>query len=293
MFCSLLGKIGRELGFILAAFLIATAGYGAWFITRAQPEPISLPLFEGIRYVRAVEQAPRPIISHIVRIALDTPGLSFLVTPVDKTSSRQLSAQTTSEFLRRHRLQLAINGDFFYPQHSHGPWDYYPHVGDPVDVRGYAVAQGRRYGATRVGRLVLSVTCAGQVTFGPPSSRVCEAISGSAIVRHGRSLAREKSTETHPRSAIALDRAGRTLLLIAIDGRQPFYSEGVTMSELARFILTSGGHDAINLDGGGSTALILGDQQGKVYLLNSPIHARTPGWERPVANHFGLRVAPR
>jgi len=90
---------------------------------------------------------------------------------------------------------------------------------------------------------------------------------------------------------LALDRGNKTLLLVAVDGRQPGYSQGVTPRELAALVLRAGGYDATNLDGGGSTALVV-DNNGQPLQLNAPIHTRLVGRERPVANHLGVWAPP-
>ncbi|MCS7018970.1 MAG: phosphodiester glycosidase family protein [Cytophagales bacterium] len=69
---------------------------------------------------------------------------------------------------------------------------------------------------------------------------------------------------THPRTAVGLDRKGRLLLLV-VDGRQSGYSEGVTFSELAAIFLGLKANYAINLDGGGSSTMVV---KGKV--INRP-----------------------
>jgi hypothetical protein len=76
------------------------------------------------------------------------------------------------------------------------------------------------------------------------------------------------------------------------DGRQPNYSEGVNLPELAQIILDAGGFNALNLDGGGSTALVMQGQDGQPLQLGSAIHTRIPGRERPVANHLGIFAQP-
>ncbi len=92
-----------------------------------------------------------------------------------------------------------------------------------------------------------------------------------------------------PRTAVAIDREGRTLFLVIVDGRQPNYSEGLNFPELARFLKGLGAHDAINLDGGGSSTLAIEGPDGMARVLNSPIHGRVPpGRERPVATHLGI-----
>ena len=39
--------------------------------------------------------------------------------------------------------------------------------------------------------------------------------------------------DLHPRSAVGFSRNGRYLYLVVVDGRQPLYSEGMTLAELA------------------------------------------------------------
>ena len=74
-----------------------------------------------------------------------------------------------------------------------------------------------------------------------------------------------------------------------IDGRQPNFSEGVTLEELAAIIRAHGGWTALHLDGGGSSTLAREDADGRPSVVNAPIHGRhPPGRERPVANHLGV-----
>ena len=94
--------------------------------------------------------------------------------------------------------------------------------------------------------------------------------------------------DIHPRTAIGYSRNGKFLYIVVVDGRQPFYSEGVTLAELAQLMLNLGAHDAMNLDGGGSSALVVRGADGSPRVLNSPIDLYIPGRERPVANHLGI-----
>ncbi|MBI0297730.1 phosphodiester glycosidase family protein [Streptomyces sp. PRKS01-29] len=62
------------------------------------------------------------------------------------------------------------------------------------------------------------------------------------------------SNVRQPRTMAGLDRRGR-LVLATVDGRQPGVSEGFTLEEAARFMRSLGAVQALNLDGGGSTAM--------------------------------------
>ena len=94
----------------------------------------------------------------------------------------------------------------------------------------------------------------------------------------------------HPRTAIGIDKHGKQLIILVVDGRQPGYSEGVTIAELTHIMIEYGAYFAMNLDGGGSTTLVMEDRSGKPRILNSPIDNQIPGRERPIANHLGIFV---
>ena len=68
----------------------------------------------------------------------------------------------------------------------------------------------------------------------------------------------------HPRTAVAKMKDGK-FLMITVDGRQPGVSVGMSLYELADYLLSIGAVDAMNLDGGGSTTMFL---DGKV--VNTP-----------------------
>lgn len=87
----------------------------------------------------------------------------------------------------------------------------------------------------------------------------------------------------HPRAAVAL-RPDGTVLLLAVDGRQPAYSAGMTLSELRDLLRELGAIDALNLDGGGSTTLVL-----RGVVVNRPSDQTG---ERPVANALLVLGSP-
>jgi hypothetical protein len=291
-------RLRRVLVVVLASAILLASGAGLgvaayllWFnLLRGQPEPLRRPLFQGVTYERRVNGSPRPVVLHLVRIRIDAPGVRFLVTPSRPRGGRRLQAQTVSGFLARNRLQLAINGDFFRPFRSDGLWDYYPKVGDPVDVFGLACSGRRCFGRTSAGRPTIYFSCSGGASFRRPED-TCHAISGISLLRDGRVRLGPIPAERHPRTAVALDRRERRLLLLVVDGRQPGYSVGATPRELALLAREAGGHNAINLDGGGSSALVM-ERDGRPHQLNAPIHTRLVGRERPVANHLGVAARP-
>lgn len=99
-----------------------------------------------------------------------------------------------------------------------------------------------------------------------------DAVSGGpAIVRDGRidiTVDEEVFFNTtipqiHPRTAAGVTATGE-LIMMVVDGRQGT-SRGVDLENLARLMIQAGAVQAINLDGGGSSALVLDGQ-----LVNTP-----------------------
>ena len=86
----------------------------------------------------------------------------------------------------------------------------------------------------------------------------------------------------HPRTAVAKMTDGK-FLMVTVDGRQLGISVGMTLPELAEYLLALGAIDAMNLDGGGSTTMVL---DGKV--VNKP---SDPNGERKIGD--AILVTPR
>ncbi|MEV7617952.1 phosphodiester glycosidase family protein [Streptomyces sp. NPDC089799] len=73
-----------------------------------------------------------------------------------------------------------------------------------------------------------------------------------------------------PRTAVGFSRDGRQVRIITVDGRQRD-SAGITLTALGRLLREHGAHNALNLDGGGSSTLLAGHPGGAdLTVENSP-----------------------
>ncbi|MGE7774466.1 phosphodiester glycosidase family protein [Chitinophaga sp. NPDC101104] len=77
----------------------------------------------------------------------------------------------------------------------------------------------------------------------------------------------------HPRSAVGY-RADGTILLMVIEGRNKGVAEGANFEEMAKIFTDLGCVEALNLDGGGSSALYVNDE--------NTIKPSDPAGQRPV-----------
>ena len=116
-------------------------------------------------------------------------------------------------------------------------------------------------------------------------------ISGAGLLlRNGRAPGNWQSTERlksetfievrHPRTIIGVDVDG-AIWLAAVDGRQPDHSVGMTFADLVRLCERLELRDALNLDGGGSTTMVV---QGTI--VNRPSDVGGP---RPVSDAIVVR----
>lgn len=73
------------------------------------------------------------------------------------------------------------------------------------------------------------------------------------------------------RTAVAVDATGKKVFLVTVDGRQEGHSNGTNLPDLASYLISKGAHSAINLDGGGSTTMVVRDPgQEAPTLVNRP-----------------------
>ncbi len=96
-----------------------------------------------------------------------------------------------------------------------------------------------------------------------------------AITDKQEKMAAGFATEGRPRTAIAKLESGR-ILLVTVDGRQPGISAGMTLEMLAELLLEFGAIEAMNLDGGGSTTMVVHNK-----IVNRPSDQTG---ERPVSD---------
>ncbi len=88
------------------------------------------------------------------------------------------------------------------------------------------------------------------VLGGNPRLVVDGAVSAAEVDGTGEFFGR------HSRTAVGATADGR-LLLVVVDGRQPGYSRGMTLRELAELLQRLGAVQALNLDGGGSSEMVV------------------------------------
>ena len=98
--------------------------------------------------------------------------------------------------------------------------------------------------------------------------------NGAPVFRAGEAFTTNQLGQRAPRSAVGQSSDGR-VVLVAVDGRQPGYSVGLTNFELAQALVRLGAVTGMALDSGGSTTMAFDGA-----LLNRP----SDGQERRISN---------
>ena len=130
-----------------------------------------------------------------------------------------------------------------------------------------------------------------EIRLPPVSKPVSEAVGGGpALISNGNIIVDEAAEQEgigrnfvetrHPRTAIGFNSDQTKLYMVVADGRSD-ESDGMSLNELADFMLSIGADHAVNLDGGGSTTMLW---DGNV--INQP----SDGSERAIANGLLIHI---
>ncbi len=293
--------------------MLSLALLAAWLLVSAQahvPSPSAAPTANPIVVERFAR--PGPLAGVVARIDLRDPRVAVKVLMADglgpvggKDCAGRL--EVPSALARKHDLAVTLNASYFRAEPKAGgapPVTYFVgNCGTPV---GWHVAEGKvrtrpaeaRFEAAFVVHATGRATLHARLHELPADARFV--VSGNALVlERGQVATSPKGTVRHPRSAVGLSEDGQTLLLVVVDGRQEGHSRGATLTELGELMKAFGAADALNLDGGGSTALVVKDRATGVFTVaNRPSGLATdlPGLpvERPVVDVLGvvLREVP-
>ena len=279
---------------LLAALILIMVGLACGALTNSSGEPqrTTEQLYPGVTYIKEVRSEPRRMVVHIVKFNLAKGGIRPLVTPADRPDGgRPYNARTTSEFAKQFGVQLAINGGGFRPWYDYKLL-YYPHSGDKVSPLGTVLSEKFSFDAAEDEELPL-VLLGGRrpIEIGYIQGQADYAVAGvRMLVDDGEIVSGLDTRDTAPRTAIGNNKAGQQVIIVIVDGRQTGYSKGATLQELAQILLDNGAYDGVEMDGGGSSTLVVNPRNDPARVLNSPIHQGVPGRERPVATHIGFFI---
>jgi len=245
---------------IVIAFLLATAASAAdW--ERVSP---------GVAYKHIRRDT---IDVYVTKIDLRSRAIRVIATTEEE------KGLTVSEFAKKTDAIVAINADYFNEQSQPlglsmgacGVWT----KGEKLGRKQGLVAVGRRRAEIQARTMIPKRWMTGAVSGWPMLVSSCAVLADLPGSDHF-------TRAPHPRTAVALSKDGKTMYFVAADGRKEGVP-GMTLPELAAFLREElGACAAMNLDGGGSTAMWVDDE-----IVNRP----SDGPERKVGNHLAVVAA--
>ncbi|MGM1057716.1 phosphodiester glycosidase family protein [Saccharothrix sp. Mg75] len=155
---------------------------------------------------------------------------------------------------------------------------------DPVPADG-VVLVGRETGADALRTLVVGERIAVEHTARTGDGAALRAAIGGnqLLLRDGEVVAPDDPL--HPRTAVGFDATGERMFLLTVDGRVSPYLSGLNLKDVASVLKEMGAHNALNLDGGGSSTLVAREPGAEsVTVENTP----SEGGERAVPNGLAL-----
>jgi hypothetical protein len=253
---------------------------------------------------------PGPLAGVVARVDLTDPRVDVRLVMADGDDPGRSRAsadcagrlEVPSVVARRQGFAVAVNASYFSAKAKDIRGQKVPYfVGNCANPVGWHFSDGRlrsrptqaNIQATLIMRATGKVSMHASLEQLPPD--IYWAVGGNALVlEKGRIISRTPGGVRHPRTAIGVSEDGNSLLLVAVDGRQDA-SRGATLVELGEMLKQFGAHDAINLDGGGSTAMVLRDPTTGVFtVVNHPseLGSEVPELrqERPVVDVLGVVV---
>ena len=230
--------------------------------------------YDGVRRLLRTTSEPNRI--HALVVDLTVPGVRF-----ESTATAQRK-RTPSAFAKLIGAQAAINGDFFsYTDYSTsglaaGAGVAWTDTKDSAGTGTFAFDKD----ATRVELTKLAPIVAFDKTWmrGVVSGHPSILQAGTIVSNTG-----DLCTARHPRTAIGVSADSKKVFMVVVDGRSTT-SRGMTCGELGTLLKNLGAADAMNLDGGGSSAMYVAG----IGIVSKP----SDGSERVVGNHLAL-FAPK
>jgi len=247
-----------------AAWALPGRAYGIDVWTEPNP---------GIRHLHRTTAAPAEF--HALVVDLSVEGVQIRCTPPRERW------KSTSAYARDANLAAAINGGF---------WGLFGQ-----GALGLAAGAGQVWSSDTEELGFFAVSANGQAMVSPPSDvvearrrRITDAVSGRPLIVDRGRMAEDlyafpRTFSREPRTAVGVSADGRRVIMVTVDGRRAT-SHGGTLTEMAELLVELGALRGINLDGGGSTTMVVMAEGG---VVNRP----SRGWEREVLNHIGV-IAP-
>lgn len=232
-------------------------------------------LYDGVTYLEQVFYDDKGLPYRTYALILDPEKVNFITGTANggydcalETANRQTTQQHMQAAVAKGENIIAgINTNFFNIHSDYSPLGIV--VKDGVEIAP-ASSSYDFFGITEDGEIIIDSGSRYHI-YVNSGKKFVHAVSGSKIILDKGYITEQATIDNvHPRSLVGITEDGK-IIIAAIDGRQTNHSNGATLARCALWMRSLGAVTALNLDGGGSTNLILRDPATNAYTTcNSP-----------------------
>lgn len=213
---------------------------------------------------------------HLLSIDLTDPTIKIV--SQDDMTNQSYNGKTTHKFAKQSNAAVAINGTlFYYPKGK---------LSLKRGLLGLCIVNGKEYSKPKKSYAALLFVKDPKTNLykahiisnqeEPLPNNTEFAIGGFFTIIKDKQIIHRK-TPIDSRTACGISNNGNTLHILCVEGEDLVHSPGLTFDQCAKILLDVGCETAMQLDGGGSTSLIINGKNALTY------------WKpRSVAHSFGF-----
>lgn len=195
-------------------------------------------------------------------------------TPLEVGKRQTVSAQANAARAAGQNVLGAVNADFFYINDD-----------SKIQPEGVCIKDGQKLTDYKADTYFFGIKNDGtpvigdEAAFNSMSADLKEAVGGSHLLVQNGEVQTITNNEVHPRTAVGIT-ADNDVLLVVADGRSTA-SAGLTLTDLGAYMKELGAVTALNLDGGGSSTMVVKDKTTDLMTVEN---VPSDGSERPCGN---------
>jgi len=197
-----------------------------------------------------------------------------------KFAMQRMTKQATYVDTEGHKVWAGVNADF-YNMTTGVPQGIVYRNGTALKTT-FQDAVCTYFAITKDGKAIV----AGQDVYDDIKDNIQEAVGGRVWLVQDGGIVKQTTAVVEPRTCIGVSKDGTKVYIMAIDGRNFWYSNGMAYEEMGQCLKALGTENGINLDGGGSTTFFIRNTpdfaDDRFEIRNWPTD--NGGQERAVAN---------
>ncbi|HBG26015.1 MAG: hypothetical protein A2Y10_03905 [Planctomycetes bacterium GWF2_41_51] len=197
-------------------------------------------IYDGIWYASGVKTSPYTMYAKAIRIDLANPNVKITTTGGNGSAAGETTLQTPVQFLANNRLEVAVNANFFSGNDVQG-----------LLIRNGVIVSSHQSNYPVQLRITSNKIASIVEAVGNPSG-IRWAVAGDAYhLVNGTPLG--APAPRRARTSVGLSKDERFLIICVVD---EVSSAGAAIIDMSHWMKDFGAHNAMNLDGGGSTCLV-------------------------------------